>query len=460
MQNNQPNPLDKTFRELLEKHTPNWDVEELWDDIEQELPQKRKKSLPIFLFLFTGIIVFTGIKFTSWNLHKERPTKNYVLAGFPIEITSKDSNHASSSGNPKSHIASQLHQNKGKTARTTIQSDSTSDIDQFIHQTITTKIKRKPNKILTLKEQLSTLSISTNDFFEKNTIDLKLTNSFTRLPQKPVIDIKPLPILNYLPIEKNNTNRITSELSIRSNEKYSFFSLELYTGISNPWRNLKVVDPEQNLNLAKRKNLESPLESIEMGILIGWHFHPKWMVQIGIERQQLTERLSWENVLKENFLLQSDSATYYLTDDNDRVYQPGEIVVTQTTNRQLTHYNQYTLYNLPILLGYQQRKGKIGIQGSIGGIFNYKHQFHGRFLNQNDEILSDQFAKEANFYRNNLSWAMQAGLGISYSLYDKGQLALDLTHRQWFQSFTRIENAGYQQKYNFTGLSLAYRIIL
>ena len=253
MQNNQPNPLDKTFRELLEKHTPNWDLEELWDDIEQELPQKRKKPLPIFLFLFTGIIVFTGIKFISWNPHIEQPTKNYVISGFPIEITSKDSNLASSSSNPKFHISSQLHQNKGKATRTIAQSDSTKNIDQLIHRTITTKTKRKPNKTLILKEQLSTLSIPPNDFFEKNTMDLKSISSFIRLPKNPGIDIKPLPILNYFPLEKDNNNRVTSDLSIRSNKKYSFFSIELYTGISNPWRNLKAVDPEQNLNLAKRK---------------------------------------------------------------------------------------------------------------------------------------------------------------------------------------------------------------
>ena len=204
-----------------------------------------------------------------------------------------------------------------------------------------------------------------------------------------------------------------------------------------------------------------PLESIEMGILIGWHFHPKWMVQIGIERQQLTERLSWENVLKENFLLQSDSATYYLTDNNDRRIPTGRDCCY--SNNKSPTYPLQSIYTIqfanPAWLPTTKRKNRH--PGKYWwNILTININFRVVFLNQNDEILSNQFAKEANFYRNNLSWAMQAGLGISYSLYDKGQLALDLTHRQWFQSFTRIENAGYQQKYNFTGISLGYRIIL
>lgn len=183
--------------------------------------------------------------------------------------------------------------------------------------------------------------------------------------------------------------------------------------------------------------------------MIGWHFKPQWQLKVGLERQQLTEVFSWNTLEEEAINVQSDTAFYHISATGQYQNIAGDRTATKTTLRSVTHYNRYTLYNAPIFLSYHQPVNKLNIVADAGVLFNFYHQFSGRYLNLNKEILTREEASKN--YASSLGLAWQASIGIEYSISSRLNLLFHAQHRQYLSSFANESITDYSQRYHFTG---------
>ncbi|MEM8528955.1 MAG: hypothetical protein AAGG68_30255, partial [Bacteroidota bacterium] len=177
--------------------------------------------------------------------------------------------------------------------------------------------------------------------------------------------------------------------------------------------------------------------------------------QFGLARQQISERFEWSNINQRKFSIQSDSAYFYLDEENQRQYLEGTIEAVETRTRLVRNYNHFTLYNIPMLVRYSKRDQRFSWHLSGGGIVNVSTTFEGRLL-ENASILKTTDIEAQGIYRSTVGLAWQLGAGVAYQFTPRSQLSLSLHHRRFLNTFTG-STTDFEQRYGFTGLGVAWR---
>ncbi|MEM1328759.1 MAG: hypothetical protein AAGI23_22575 [Bacteroidota bacterium] len=439
MRRRSSNNWEKQFKQKLDHHDPQWDTEEMWGAIEVQLPEKKKRRLLLLLLFLFGFILAAGVVY-QWQTSDDEDTKKEAVAYVQEESVNRDlsnedftlqemkenteiQNTHSVENNQKNeaNVVTTASIEAPSSAIKSISNTSLSKLPKLALQAVEQPIKLTPNNISLSVSALTPLSTQKIDLLDNATPEITLTTS--------VIDMGSAKI-----------------------------SIQPYIGVSLPNRQLVQKSGGSEERLLNRQQYERPLESIEAGVLLNLALNEHFAFQFGIERQQLTERLIWEDATQRSFTIQSDSAYFYFDDQNQKQFVSGEFEAVETTTRLVRNYNRYTLYNLPMMLSYRNTAGKWGYSLHLGGTFNFHHAFEGRIL-ENENVLTAQEVADLNLYRSNLGWASQFGLGIDYLISSNSQLSLQLSHRYFLNSFTR-DDVAYDQRYQLLGLQLGWRINL
>lgn len=442
-----PNKWEDHIKRSLEGYDPDWEAEELWGSIEQQLPRAKKKRRFLLIWLLIGTTTLFGVR----QLSSLKPYTEIV--GDELESLSVE----------------QVPPSSAKVENTNHLEALPDESPLLLSAPFTDEGKLDGNyppieAEVAVPAALPNFS-KAQDSIRSSTIPKLLTKPFAKLsqPQKELtlplegkeelatktLNTKPISLLeNLLPTVPVATDKTTRPK----------ISLHPYLSVAISQRSLNALNQAYENAVTQRVDTEKPLESVAVGILLNLALHRNWSVQFGLERQQLTERFQWNGTSQRTITMESDSAYYFFDGQNERHFTAGELEITETTTRSTLHYNRYTLYNAPILVEYHQRKGKLGWQLSGGGIVNLSHTANGLFLA--DETTADIAALEnENLYRSNVGLAWQLGAGVNYILLPNAQLGLDLYHRSFLNPFTSSE-VQYEQRYQVMGVRLSLRYFL
>lgn len=173
-----------------------------------------------------------------------------------------------------------------------------------------------------------------------------------------------------------------------------------------------------------------------------------WSLRTGVHYTQIKESFRFENHFPEIEL----------------IYDPGGGEVREDTiyvpsGRILNNNKEYTILDLPLILGYQKRHQRWTFSAQAGPILNLSFQQKGTLINPNRQLISTQSPEGQSAYRRRLGLNWYGSLGVHYEIQPGVHLMLEPYLRWQNRSFTE-ESFPIQQKYLTGGVSLGVRKLM
>ena len=229
----------------------------------------------------------------------------------------------------------------------------------------------------------------------------------------------------------------------------------IHSGVSFINRTFKSSSIGSEPLIEQRSSSEKPLEAIHFSALAGVQHKSGFSIQSGLEVSQINERfLSIQNysdtIVDENGIFAYTINPYL---DTIAIYDRVENIKNFSHTRK--EFNQYRLYNLPILLGYQKQKNNWSLGIQAGVIFNLRLKTKGITLNE-----SGQFEDlNMNQYKSKLGLAYELSINGNYHLTKSFHLSLS-PRLQYFPNSFLENNDKLEQSYRLFGLhfGLHYKI--
>ncbi len=449
MREDWPNNWEDQLRYRLLNHNPNWEKEELWGQINQKLPPKHSKPIFFWAYLFVLLVLFKGdsLLFSDEFLEFNQPPeqRNFISSSFPnqeevINLFQKEQDSAPPNipkiSQPKSDTSAEMSL-PGIYSATFETSGSKEPNFQTPSLSFLPKKNQESKKWNLETKQASSSQLTKNQKHRK-------AARVALLPKRSwQLDATPMPL-------SVSTNRTTQPSRIA-------FSVETYTSISKPFRNLTSSNPDLTPYLDARRGSEQILESWEIGALMGLHLKNAWSLHVGVERQQLTEWFQWTQQSSTTNLVQSDSAFFYLDDSNQKQYLPGEVESTNTITRAVSNYNRMIMYHVPFLVGMQHSIGKWDLIIRAGGVINLQRRFEGLLLETDLTISEDATQPLTSFAQTSVGLGWQTEVGAALNLNQRNQIVSSVFYRNFPGSFSNVPETGFTQRYQFLGLKLGWR---
>lgn len=222
------------------------------------------------------------------------------------------------------------------------------------------------------------------------------------------------------------------------------FGIGLIGGLGYANKNLEAKNNLSDSLFQLRKNSETSLETSQLGVQLTLIHSSGWEISSGIQRSSIAERLDFNQTKVETEMV--EGIVHYRTNLNgvlEAVY--GLVPLTRTTVTKKKIYNQYELYDIPILIAYHQSIGKwkIGLQGGI--LANISLRTRGQVIQENLE--STNIGIEQNtIFKSKIGLSYQMGLSIRRTISPRMELSFSPTFRYFANDFT-IKNYGLSQKY-------------
>lgn len=419
------------LRKKLKKANLEWDKEQIWQQIEQELPVQDRRKPVLFFWLMLGFLILGGSSY--WvaeyrNLEKKKAYK-------PILLKPKFDPINSSFDRPIEEPLVQIIPTQTSEIRTQKQTaksvDSVSDYWPSLLQV-------SPASIIS-KTPIEPLA-KTPVFSATKEIIIPL------LPQlKPRLqgDEQPLKKLSHV---------ITPLGKLKSS-----WSIEHFIGISKPISR-SISSQNQHLDsavLGQLDHLEKPLESMQAGFLINYTFHENWSLKTGVEWQQITERLTWENSTIKPISVLSDSAYFKYGVGGELIYLPGELQGNETTIRSVIHYNRYHSIGIPILLAYQLQHKRWRVETQFGGLINLNYNSNGKTLDHSNPLEVVDFMND----QSNIGWSVLGEIGLHFALTNKHNVGLMMGYRYQHMTLKGLfdSNQKLVRKYQYLGGRLQWQ---
>ena len=202
----------------------------------------------------------------------------------------------------------------------------------------------------------------------------------------------------------------------------------------------------------QRMATESVLEALNLDFSVNYAFHDNWQLRVGLGYTQINTSFTYEYTSTKTDSIEGLQMLIFNVDNTvDSIY--GPIGSYETKQRQLEIYNSFRQIELPILANYETRWGDLSLIFEAGARFRLNRTWEGQIIGDDGEVAS---LEDQTWYRNGLGVNLQAGLQLGYTLNDQLQARLGGTVRYSPTNFTN-EDAGFDERYQLTGLQLGLR---
>jgi hypothetical protein len=230
--------------------------------------------------------------------------------------------------------------------------------------------------------------------------------------------------------------------------------IELLGGIGYAHKTLSDKTNGNDSLLLLRKNSEALLETSQIGLQFTLTHQSGFTFSSGIQRTTIAERLNYTNTLIETEMV--EGIIHYRTNLAGELEAiQGMIPLTRTMLTQKKIYNRYEMYDIPLLIGYQQILGKWRIGGQVGVFANLSLKTRGQVL-QNDSTSLDIGANQASIFKSKVGLSYQLGLSLSRNILPNLELNFSPTLRYLPNDFT-VREYGVSQKYFLINARLGLR---
>ncbi|MFK7806411.1 MAG: hypothetical protein AB8F74_01295 [Saprospiraceae bacterium] len=126
------------------------------------------------------------------------------------------------------------------------------------------------------------------------------------------------------------------------------------------------------------------------GVKAGLLWNKQWSLKTGLEYHELWSRFEYEDITQRDSFM-NDVLVQVVTDPTTNTVvnrRFADTLVTQTDTRSVIHNNKYTLYSIPLELGWQAARGRFAYGLSAGLSFNFLKMQEGKRLDADGLITS------------------------------------------------------------------------
>ncbi len=236
--------------------------------------------------------------------------------------------------------------------------------------------------------------------------------------------------------------------------KKTAFVLRPEAGAGLVFKSLASHPGDSSDYLQARLGTEEALEYVSGSLLAGVEHSSGFYALAGLGYTRINERFYTSGSRTEYDSIPDGIVEIFIDSNGDSLITRGSVPVTRYITYRKRTYNQYTLFDVPVLLGYQWQQDRWSL-GAEGGVFvNLALQSKGDIMAEDGSILSLENTEDIMRPRVGLSYF--GSLRLGYALNDKTQLSLAPSLRVFSGSFTEKEYR-LSQKYTLVGLNIGLR---
>jgi len=430
--------MENQFKNKLKNHKVDWNKEDLLVDLEAALSKRKKplKRIWFFLFAFSFLLLAT---YFGINLKNSNESLNAIDQS-KIDIENEVDNKASEGitiirdnedikiGNENfTSNKTDLEPSSGVVDNSNISQTKNSD-NEFVGSSIEVHPLQNNLSIEKVKpDHLASINLTKNTDQKNSSPRITKLNSHIGYPSSSLqnsqnsqasitkskksysgntkersqnIELADLPKINSFliykvsPILLVNTPQLSEE-NIREPKKVSFY-IEPNLSVGFLQRKFSTgITSESYLNyLEEKKTFEKPILHDAISLEFGALIDEKWSVQIGVEYQEMREKLVGD------FFSELDSTR---VDD---------------------HYNTHRYLDIPFNIGRRFSLNNTLLQASAGVSYAITHDFTGRTYGFGGSI------EDEHFFRIENRLGFQLGLALEHSISDNKQLFLKTIFRK------------------------------
>lgn len=288
---------------------------------------------------------------------------------------------------------------------------------------------------------------------QNNTVTDEVAVSSIRTTVPPLTKLPLLPLSLVKPTTGTMENAETNKpLGLIKRMENTSWAVAAYSGV-NQFR-AKYL-PTNNLEaIALRNNNLNPVWGTTYGVNIS-RLRKNWHLRTGIARHDLWNRLDYKSVDTDSVPREQVLLRVLINGNTGDVLatEVGDTVGLEITTLQVTHFNRFQTYSIPLEIGWHQRKRvwKYGI--TAGVVVNFTEQAAGRNFDAAGNVV-DYSATDAAVLLRPFSIAWSLSPSLAYQLSPRFQLQFQ---PRWTWSQHRLEEGTVRvQQYNFN-LGLQYR---
>jgi hypothetical protein len=348
----------------------------VWEGVVRELERKRRRPI---MYWFYGALLLGTITtvVVLWQTEHSVPTlvqqsaapsgKGASLGENKPQSTTKVPELAVSvpmlpkSGTVSAQIQSSATTNQAGKPTSSVATSQAYNIENITATNVATKGQVALPSVPTLAPAMDAPFLPTNVAIaplgaEKTQLetstDAVLKTSLALLPGKKTLmpAINRLPNLQRLPYPKHTR---TGQTRFNLDERREAWFLDVYAGPLMAQKTLNVSAPENEAYRQLRLDTEGRGWGFNAGVRATRLFRGNWMVATGLDYRQFTETFKFEEHLQLH-----------------QVIEPGGPSGATFGHTKYLRYNRYGFVNLPIMVGYEWRKGRLGLQARLGTALN------------------------------------------------------------------------------------------
>jgi hypothetical protein len=175
-------------------------------------------------------------------------------------------------------------------------------------------------------------------------------------------------------------------------------------------------EPGSNVYLADWKDSQQAIGGCGATVTVGKTFGRHLELGIGLRYQRFINKLQRDDEVQvERRAVWDEQAFYYFDDNNNQVFVGGNVIETEIRTSGVRAKQIHSVFSVPIYVGWSSYVGKTKLGLNAGPVVNIKHEFKGKVLSQNDDVIDIQ-NQDQQIYRSQLGISWAAALRASRSL--------------------------------------------
>lgn len=273
----------------------------------------------------------------------------------------------------------------------------------------------KTNEIETDSD--SPLQRDTEDFAQ-NKIENKghpdppdfLRREMMPMPMRPIDQLSAL----HPGFEMGDALEKHSSQVMPSNERRSFF-MQFDAGGGFMKREIVSRHDDFNELARQRTNTEKPLEFLNAQLTFGMRFNNGMFWRSGLNIARVNEHFSLNRtrtITEESELLSS----VHVNAGGDSVYTYTTETHTTVMKEDISHYNSYTLIDIPLYIGYDHDFGMWTLGAELGAMLNLSMEARGTMMSPANDVIR---IEDSGMFRDRVNWSATANLRIGCRISER-----------------------------------------
>lgn len=465
--------FDNKYKKAQEENTSPVDLEGLWASLEPEVDaineeRKKKRRAAFWLFFFGTAVLIGGIYFgfcsnsetnSQAELSSNKKIENIEISSQEINTEKLNAVKRTNSNSDKKEINLANKKNnktfsdhKKEKIKSSLKSSKDNTSSQTKKKPISIGAPNKTTERITKQKNTNT-NHPIKSKFDKvriNRINTKKESKINwQLPELIKIEKLSNPIVdkNIKSFEDSEKNSDEGQADTTPNKSIKY-NLLISGGINYSRPEFGANENGNAFIQQLNDKSTSTLEAINFGIGFNARHKTGIGIRTGLEYLRLNEKVEFNsNSINNDSIF---GVQYFVVNLNsDTIPVMGNVPNEISTSVEKRFFNNYTFWNIPLVVSYLQVGEKWAWGAEVGLIANIRMETEGRYL-----LSETEDAELENISQTNIGLSYQLGLMIQRQLNDNVALTLAPKATYFSKDFTKNAVSPFSKKYSLYGVDL------